>query len=502
MTGVEVTLPRALFDGNTRGLISHLGLHGRHLGGERWSVRANSDQLVTSGDLANETGLAYAFDRVSAIPESSTFHPTSELADRFEHQRTILQSRMVNGDIAALFHQIQLNVITAPHANLSDIVRDAYEGIGRMPIESTGQSAFPNRSAQLVAASDTLIRRVRLPGILFRFAQDPDAIRTLTAAVQTGGTERPVLFGSSTDWYHNIIGVVHYLGPLLGCLAPRFWCLPATRVTAVVLFSLGLDVNGFDNIPVEQMQLLPTAGRTDPVPRIEAPSEAWAQSIHWWTFRLNQMFAYLSDPATFGDANGVYVPHAHQHWMLTFGEAFGLMASVQSAGRDVTAQRVLMNTLLDLTERITGADFDRLCTLSYAEKRAAHIREKMPKSAAAVLMPAADRAIAALAQIQQGFFVRRLRGEANVVLHLPDGSVEEKSPERSVAMLLKLFRNATHGFGGKSEAAHKSEVDAALLAQFDGRMPNDIVLLPYLYLLDVLCNPERVRESISRRVAV
>jgi hypothetical protein len=91
VAGVEVTLPTGLFDGNTRGLISHLGLHGRHLGGERWSVRANDDQLVNSSDLANETGLAYVFDRVAAIPESATFHPTPELANRFDHQRTILR---------------------------------------------------------------------------------------------------------------------------------------------------------------------------------------------------------------------------------------------------------------------------------------------------------------------------------------------------------------------------------------------------------------------------
>jgi hypothetical protein len=54
--------------------------------------------------------------------------------------------------------------------------------------------------------------------------------------------------------------------------------------------------------------------------------------------------------------------------------------------------------------------------------------------------------------------------------------------------------------GGHGEV-RKSEIDATLLAHFDGQIPSDIVLLPYLYLLDTLCNPDRIRESIARRVA-
>lgn len=187
--------------------------------------------------------------------------------------------------------------------------------------------------------------------------------------------------------------------------------------------------------------------------------------------------------------------------MLTFGETFGLMTSLQCAGRDVTAQRSLMNNLFDLMHRITGADVDRLCTLTYAKKKAAEVRAKMPESIAELLMPAVDRAINALEEIQKGFFIQRRRGDENLRLHLPDGSWEERTPERAVAMLLKLFRNATHGYGGKSGEVRKSEIDASLLAQYDGQMPSDIVLLPFLYLLDILCNPDRIRQSIARQAA-
>ena len=99
------------------------------------------------------------------------------------------------------------------------------------------------------------------------------------------------------------------------------------------------------------------------------------------------------------------------------------MTSLQCAGRDLTAQRSLVNNLLDLTSRITGADVDRLCTLIYARRRADEIRaKKTPESVATLLMPAADHAVNALAEIQKGLFIQQLRGDDNVRLQLPDGS--------------------------------------------------------------------------------
>jgi hypothetical protein len=60
-------------------------------------------------------------------------------------------------------------------------VRDAYENIGRWPVERTGEPAFPDCSAHLITATDLLIRRARLPAIMFRFDQDPDAMQTITS---------------------------------------------------------------------------------------------------------------------------------------------------------------------------------------------------------------------------------------------------------------------------------------------------------------------------------
>ncbi|WP_410970465.1 hypothetical protein, partial [Salmonella sp. SAL4458] len=78
----------------------------------------------------------------------------------------------------------------------------------------------------------------------------------------------------------------------------------------------------------------------------------------------NQMFQYLCDPTVFADAGGVYDPWEHQHWLLTFGQIFGLTTALQSSGRNYAVQRTLMNTLLDtFADRIrTRRRFDQLCT--------------------------------------------------------------------------------------------------------------------------------------------
>jgi hypothetical protein len=85
---------------------------------------------------------------------------------------------------------------------------------------------------------------------------------------------------------------------------------------------------------MEPMQLLPEFGRMEPVPPVELTPTSCRHAIAWWTTRLNQMFRYLCDPTTFRNANGEYDPYEHQHWLLTFGQVFGLTTALQASGRN------------------------------------------------------------------------------------------------------------------------------------------------------------------------
>jgi hypothetical protein len=181
------------------------------------------------------------------------------------------------------------------------------------------------------------------------------------------------------------------------------------------------------------------------------------------------------------------------------------MNTLLTQARDVTAQRLVMNDLLDtFAGRIIGGDdLEKLFTLSDATKVADRVRDALPAKVASLLMPSADRAIVALKGVQGGFFIQQQTQVKNLRLRQPDGTFKQMSPEAAAAKLLKLYRNATHGFGsgGKRGSPEKQRTEASVLAHHNGNLPSDLVLLPYLYLLDTLCNPKNVSKRISASVA-
>ena len=117
-------------------------------------------------------------------------------------------------------------------------------------------------------------------------------------------------------------------------------------------------------------------------------------------------------------------------------------------------------------------------------------------------MPLADRAVEGLRRVQDGFFFREQRGDRNVVIWIPGSSRgHHREPPRAAAILLKLY--ATHGLGGIwRRPSDKDLIAERLLAHHTGDTPDDLVSLPFLYLLDTLCAPARVRETIVKRARV
>jgi hypothetical protein len=196
----------------------------------------------------------------------------------FEELEAQLVERMKStSDLAAPFHSIQANVGRAVEPDeLVIVVRDAYSYLKQVKYETSDDLAFSGPAVTLISATSLLIARARLPAILFRFDQDPDAIKSMAEVdLEEGG-----FFGSSDVWYREIVGVIHYLGPLLGCLSPRFWCLPPGRAPRALLFSLGIDLNGLRSSPMELMQLLPGFGRDEPIAAIDITPTSCRRAIH------------------------------------------------------------------------------------------------------------------------------------------------------------------------------------------------------------------------------
>jgi hypothetical protein len=478
-------------------------LYGRPLGDNRWAVRPTNDKVfISHHGLADDTEFVDRFDHLKQIPMTAGRLDDPDTIARFAEHDRLLAERLGGGpDIAAVFHSIQTDVLKCETSDdLISVVEQACIALRTIPTESGGAFLFSGLSAHLAIATDLLVHRVRLPAIMFRFDQDPDALDTIASLGDEGG-----YFASSSNWFQDIIAASHYFGPLLGCLAPGFWCLPTGRPPAAILFSLGTGIAGYRHTPMEPMQLLPSEGRDEVVPVLEFTATSCRVAIIWWTNRLNQMFGYLCDPTIFSNKSGIYDPYEHQHWLLTFGQIFGLTTALQTASRNHAVQRTVMNTLLDsYADRVLDKDFIRLCTYDFAKETADRVRTRMPEVVAALLMPLADRAVDSLLRVQEGFFFRKQRGDKNVVVRIPgDQSERHREAPWAAAMLLKLYRNATHGFGGdRAPVTDKDLIAERLLAHHTGQIPDDLVFLPYLYLLDVMCEPGRTRETIVKHARI
>ncbi|WP_067474326.1 hypothetical protein [Nocardia amamiensis] len=499
----ELQLPPELFGGNVAGLFNHLGLAATHVTGNRWRVHAATTnagrptELLQVRTLAGPQRSAPQFDVLPKIvdPIPSPVQLTATL----EKARRAAAAKAEGGDLLSTLYSSQIELALADPTRLAEFAQCHYKHLGVWTIADSAEFLFPDRGAHLVTADDSLLRRAKLPSVLFRMDQDPQVIAELRA----GQVQEPaagLLFSSSANLADTLILGGTFLGPLMGCLAPYQWAYHCPRLLSTLVFTFGCTLPSIKPYPVEPVNLLPTAApRSAPAAPVFGP-RASAEAIDWWVLRLNQLFAYLTDPATFADANGLYLPHQHQQWMLTIDQALRLTTSVQAAVRDKGAQLMLANTLLDTyADRVLGVDFVRLCTASYARKQIELVRAKMPSEAAQILLPIAERAVAALESLQHGFFIPHQRGETSLTLQLPDGSARQMSLESAAAKLLHIHRNATHGYGGKTGANRdKSVADERLLIQHDGRIPDDLALLPYLYLLVVLSHPERIRDSIIR----
>lgn len=109
-----------------------------------------------------------------------------------------------------------------------------------------------------------------------------------------------------------------------------------------------------------------------------------------------------------------------------------------------------------------------------------------------MLLPRAERAVAALQQLQDGFFLPSRVSSRSI--RLPDSNgVDRAVPlESAAASWLRVLRNAGHGFGSRPKVKARDE---ALLVAHDGSVPTDLPDLAYLYLLQLLARPDLLRRS-------
>lgn len=390
------------------------------------------------------------------------------------------------------FHQLQ--TMLAESAAMAETVKTAVDDLRGCRLASTDEQLFPLAGVLLVQRAPALLHRSKIPAVLLRVAVDGRLRSADLEQVKAASANREVVFAASDGLGDGFALLDPYLAPLLGAMTPYVWAFSASRPASTIVYTLGRCIAGVAGEALEPLHLLPSRGSLEAISPTELSPEASPAAVTWWVRRLDKVLSVISDPALFADADGRYVPTHHQHAMLSLDQLFRRVGSIQQAHRDGDARRVLLFTVLDTLERLTDRTLVELCTYQFAASTLERVRRDMNADMQQVLLPAAVRAVHALALVQEGFYVRRQTGAATIDFNLSDGTSQSYTPERAAAEYIRVLRNATHGHGSnRADAVPRTD---ALLAHHDGAIHHDLPLLGYLYLLELMTKPDMLRRVL------
>lgn len=459
-------------------------------------VRRTKPDLVRVTDIISPTGRAQP--EVLAAAENAAPVSLAPGIPGVEQELQRMNERIAPagqvGLVAPTFNFVAASVQFAQREILLEQVRASHADLGRVSIAETGGPAFPSPTVHFVQRALALVHRTRLPAVLLRMEHDDRLqgadLTHASAALESGD----LIFSSSTALGDGLMLLDAYLAPLYGAMSPFVWAFGAIRGSGTIVFNLGRPVSGTFPAALEPLHLLPGRGPSGIVDAPPLPTRAGPAAVHWWGTRLNNFLAVLSDPAVFADAGGTYVPIKHVHAVLSVEQVFRRTAAIQQLRRSAEAQQVLFFSVLDTLGRLTNRLLTQLCDLRVAQATLAELRKGLSADVAAVLLPAAERGVNALEALQEGFFIRRQTGKGAVEFEESDGTTTALDPVDAASEYIRLLRNATHGHG--SNRPDRKTTTNALLAHHTGAIPDDLPLLAYVYLLDLLVNHDRLRRTL------
>lgn len=499
---VVIAIPPWIWGNDPVGLLRSAGLYGKKLAGagDLWRVYSEEayynrrPNLVTVENLAGPRVIRPRIELLTEMAQAETVpsqyrdRGLGVVAERFERARA-------TGELVDLFAMIQLHTMVAEDVELAEVASAAYGALLEIPLaEDSEQRVFQSAGLHVIRRSAALYHRAKLVSVLVRLAHDRrlQAGDLTQARIAVNSEDR--FFSSSDDLYNGIILFDAYMAPLYGALTPAIWCLHSHRELGPVIYSLGVPLAGTQGEPTELLQLLLSQGPTEPTIFPELSSAACVSAVGWWADRLSDLFAVTTDPATFSSPSGTFDPMANLRALLSIEQLFRRIGSIQYTYRDRAARQVLLFTVLDTLQSVTGRDFNLYCTYSFARKTLDLLRTVIPSDAAELLLSAAERAVAALREVQDGFFLPQQMGVDYVEVQT-SGGARRLNLESATAHYIKMLRDATHGHGTiKSGVAGRID---ALLAHHSGRIPHDLPLLGYLYLLELLAKPDLLRRVLG-----
>lgn len=379
-----------------------------------------------------------------------------------------------------------------PGVHLLDQAKEIHVALHNATFNDSDEKVFPGASILAVRRSESLVYRVKLSAVLLRASYDERLRSGDATLLKEWSADGALVFGAGNGLTTGVMMLDAYLLPLMAALTPHVWGFPILRIHGTLVCSFGRAVSGIAQSPSGLLDTLYLPGRHDKVDVLQfddpnAPDAA----LHWWSAGLNRMFGVITDPVTFADTSGKLDINLAFQTLLTVEQIFRRIGSSQMADGDLFGRRAAMFSAIDALEGLTGYSPQLMLSPEHASKTLARVETAVSASAAEILLPSARRAVAALEDVATGFYSRNRDGT------IPVGSGREPlDPRVAAAKYMYLLRNSTHGFSGKQALAGDG---AGLLAAHTGDVHHDVGLLGWLYLLDMLAQPNRLRQMLSKR---
>ncbi|MBT2269849.1 hypothetical protein [Rhodococcus erythropolis] len=497
-----VNLPPFLSGGELPQLLDRNELDGQQSPGtHEWKVRDRRTSVRGGRELIRTVTLA------GPELERDRFHELKVAADvdlqvdtnsaRIEAVLAELAARIEAGDLPATLYSIQVRIMSMKSGEAPAVAAEQF-GLLRS-LQGEGGPVFPDAAARAVHISETFLRRAKFAQMLVRLEQDQELAAGLMRGPSTRSPLSKRVFSAHDSMMMGLTLTDSFLDPLFGCLPASTWAFSSRRALSSVIFTFGTGVAERRDVPRSLNSLaIRDANMRGVGLSLGSPSpEAWGQAVDWWCSRVDALFSLVADPTRFTDKDNRYLPHFHLAWLMNLDELFRRVGTITSVWDSAYATRTLAFAALDLIGEVwRGSDMSAMCATGRANEAWANVVASVPTSIQSILLPAARAAMASLDEITTGFYISESSLD-DLVFVMPDGSIKTEARDRALANLMRARRNATHGFTGKWADPNKPGSKA--MAHHDGSIPSTFCLLPYLYLLDILCDPEaRLNTAVGR----
>ncbi|MFC1407376.1 MULTISPECIES: hypothetical protein [Streptacidiphilus] len=462
---------------------------------QRWSVQAlerhehRTARLVRLIEIAPPGG-GPQWERLRRLPASRV--PNTVSPELVAHKRHELVESTSPENLLARLNWLHMSLTLARDEEFISAADSAFQSLKSVQTDEA-KPLFPDLAAYFVSFDPAVSWRSGLARVLLRIEEEPALLAT--PPTPTG----QLAFGSGTMLQTDIqVTRDAYLAPLFLCHSPYLWSIVGPRQQGVTVLSLGKPLGGQTPDPAELIQqFMPSGPSNFPAcPPIAATQIS--STLAWWADHLNELLSVATDPATFRDAAGAYRPRRQFETLLSLEQAGKRVQAVLAHQRDPASRRLLAFAALDTLEGLkVVSSLENAFELTKAERVLHALEGALPAEVAAVLLPSARRAVEALRECQNGFLPSSHVSGGGVAIPSKNGGAVTVSLENATKQYLRVLRNTSHGFGGKDDAGRRR--DEVLLMSHTGELPHDFALLPYLYWLDCIANPQRLRTRLTGR---